>query len=88
MRLARLHLVRMVTVPGGKLLGETQFGDACESTFSAADGWELHETSTQGVFSIRAPHMLQAMVVGGYGYTYMIASPEHAPVDATKGKRR
>lgn len=88
MKLAYLAFDDMITVPGGRRLGEETIGDACESTFRA-DEWELHET-TQGVFTLRSPCMPKAMTVGGHGYRYL-PFVEPAPVvvvEAPKGKKR
>jgi hypothetical protein len=93
MKLALLRFDDMVTVPGGKVLGSDMVGDACESTFRAADGWDLDEV-TEGVFTLRAAHMPAAFIVGGYGYSYFAAPVEvvdteaPAPVQVTKGKKR
>lgn len=75
MKLAYLAFDDMITVPGGRRLGEDSIGDACESTFRAADGWDLRQTS-EGVFTLRSECMLDAMTVGGHGYRYIPEPPE------------
>lgn len=96
MKLALLCFDGMVTVPGGRRIGEDQITDACESTFSAADGWEISMTGSTGQreFSLRSACMPEAMTFGGgYGYGFIAATETQAPVDVEapvtlKGRRR
>lgn len=70
MKLAYLAFDDMITVPGGRRLGEDSIGDACESTFRAADGWDLRMLE-RGVFTLRSDCMTEALTVGGHGYRYV-----------------
>lgn len=78
----RLSLLRfndmMVTVPGGRMTGADLASDICESSFRAADGWEIHRVS-QGVFTLRAEHMPSAYTVESAECGYFPAPIE--PVD-------
>lgn len=78
MRIASLHLDDMVTVPGGKLMGEGLIGDLRESTFRSADGWDIRET-LPGVFSLSSEWAPEPVTIGGYGYSYVRERVE--PVD-------
>lgn len=74
MKLSVLRFDDMVTVPGGKRIGDNMVGDACEATYRAADGWEITMVSP-GVFTLQSECMPEAFTLGGYGYGYYPAPP-------------
>lgn len=90
MKLAILTFAQPVTIYGGRDVGGGEARqDMRESSFRAADGWELEmlEGETFGVFRIGREGMSTPVFVGGYGYSFA-PMPTPAPVvDAPKRKR-
>jgi len=79
MKLAALYFDDTVVIPGAKDLGAgTPRQDLRESTFHASEGWQLDEVEDD-VFRIWREGMPSACIVGGYGYTYVIAVDQVDP---------
>jgi hypothetical protein len=81
MRLSAVYFDDTVCIPGGKDVGGGMARqDLRESTFSAADGWDITMLTEGGVhFSIFREGMERACIIGGYGYTYVTAPPKTFP---------
>lgn len=80
MKLVSLYLDDVIVVPKGKDLGGgSPRTDLRDSSFQAADGWQITQVSP-GLFSLFTEGMPHAVMVGGYGYTYV---PEPALEDET-----
>jgi hypothetical protein len=92
MKLASLYLDDMVVIPSSRSIGAgVPFADERSSSFHASDGWDIRET-LPGTFSISREGMAHAVVVGGYGYSYVRAEEpvpalEVVPIAKAKGKR-
>jgi hypothetical protein len=85
MKLAAVYFDDTVCIPGGKDVGGgASRQDLRESSFSAADGWDLWLVG-EDKFSVHREGMASVCIVGGYGYTYVVAewpgSQEVAPPD-------
>lgn len=92
MKIVSLHLDDMVVISLGKSVGTDQARvDLRDSSFHAADGWDIRET-LPGVFSLVCEGMPEPVTVGGYGYSYVRANEpmtsESNVIGLPQGKRR
>lgn len=86
MKLARLDLDAVVCIHLGKSLGGAGEArhDVRDSTFTAADGWDIRET-LPGVFSLHREGMPEVVTLGGYGYSYVRVALPPEPEDVSHG---
>lgn len=82
MKIASLWLDDIVVVPGGRELGGDHRTDLRDASFHASEGWQIHETSSPGVFTVQREGMTDPVIIGGYGYSYVKAADE-----SKRGKR-
>jgi hypothetical protein len=76
MKLSRLCLGDLVCIPLGKDSGSAvPRSDLRESSFSAADGWDL-EMVTPGVFVVLRDGMPEPVTIGSSDYTYVEMPPK------------
>jgi hypothetical protein len=90
MKLAAVYFDDTVCIPGGKDIGGGMARqDLRESTFSAADDWDLWYLG-EDKFSVHREGMPGVCIVGGYGYTYVVAEQTDtgAPLPPKKARKR
>jgi hypothetical protein len=86
-KLKSLYFDDQVVVPGYESIsgGSTQFR---EIAFTAEEGWELH-AEAPGLFRIWRQEMPCPVMVGGYGYSYVVEeTPAPEPTPAEEPKRK
>jgi hypothetical protein len=82
MKLAAVYFDDTVCIPGGKDVGGgASRQDLRESTFSAADGWQI-DWDGHVLFTIWREGMPSVAKVGGYGFTFVAeAAPSSVGAD-------
>jgi hypothetical protein len=89
-KLSAVYFDDTVCIPGGKDVGGGMSRqDLRDSTFLAAEGWDIGLCTSEcgnGVhFSLWREGMAAAAIVGGYGYTYIAAARGTATVTSIDG---